>query len=448
MINVFVYILTFGVDKVLRISFLLLAPIIIDPIFLGEYVLFMGLYAFFGVYFISSAPALVVKESKSAVNFNKRFYFYLFFVLVALILCGVINEFFSFLERFDFISFVLLALSFPFHVLLSLRFSEIRVMGLGRKESYLRSIFYPLVFFLVIYLGVSEYQGVAVSLGFLIASLVTLIYVSYIERGESQVQELIKDVDRDFLFNMTSIGMILVIVSQIDKFVIAVFLDKSNVALYSIIISLTVIPSMLLSAINPYFITVFSKYKEDSGFVINFYSGYVVVLGSLAIILFPFIEWFIKEYFIISRADYNLDPSVISLCVKLGIFATLYNVITGPLASMLQYGGKHRLDFRLSVFQVLIAIAVSPVLIKFYGFEGAFYSYIISNIFINLIRFYFVRRQNEVGVGFLFLCLIYYFIYFFSGFLVVSVLVSIFFSIIFIFIYKDRVVFFIRGLSR
>lgn len=205
------------------------------------------------------------------------------------------------------------------------------------------------------------------------------------------------------------IGFSYILLTQIDRIMIGVFLDSSSVGIYFVAAKIAVFMNIILASFNTIFVPHISKLffndKKD-----ELESLYKVVTKWVWILSIPlFVFFFFLANPILSIFGEDFSSGWLAFIVLSFFF--LLNSACGSNGFIIQMIGRPILELFNCVCVLIINIGLNIIFIKKFGIEGAALATGISLLLINIIRLFeiffiikmhpFTRSYVFIGIGFI-----------------------------------------------
>ena len=199
------------------------------------------------------------------------------------------------------------------------------------------------------------------------------------------------------------------LIIYIETLFLSNFSDMKTVGYYQVGLRLIMAASLFGAIITDGFVPQMSKNKDDRKLVtikmVNLFKILLVFYFLLCITLSFYFNTiinvlFTKNFLIIE--NYIFYIILIIICRAIGI-------VPGVILTSL---GLQKIRARSAMFSFLLSIVLNLFLVPFYGIEGAFISFLLTNILLTCIYFYFSFKEinfiKEVPLKITFSLLLYW----------------------------------------
>ena len=190
-------------------------------------------------------------------------------------------------------------------------------------------------------------------------------------------------------FPMLLTSTMTLIMGWTDILMIGIFQSEADVGVYSVILKLAGLTSIILLSVNTIMAPKIVEYYTKKDFIglekIVQNSTNLIIFSSLPIImvltLFPtyILDIFGKEFLI-------GIPVLLIL-----MFGQMMNMIVGSVGIILIMTGKQTIYNKIMIFSSLLNIILNYFLINMYGIVGAAYSTAISTVVLNIVPFILIK---------------------------------------------------------
>lgn len=311
----------------------------------------------------------------------------------------------------------LFALALPFvvcnNIIASTYQSEKKVFKYFLIGDLYQKTIYISLLFMLIFLPLNL-NSVMVAFIISVISVFVIAIISFIK----DIFPLIKDNTTSAIYHLKDliqfsapsflIGFSYILLTQIDRIMIGVFLDSSSVGIYFVSAKIAVFINIILASFNiifvPHISDLFFNDKRDE--LENLYKVVTKWIWAFSIPLFVFFFFLAVPLLSIFGKDFSsgwLAFIVLS-------FFFLLNSACGSNGFIIQMTGRPRLELFNCVCVLIINIGLNIIFIKKFGIEGAALATGISLFLINIIRLFeiflilkihpFSRSYGLIGVGF------------------------------------------------
>lgn len=179
--------------------------------------------------------------------------------------------------------------------------------------------------------------------------------------------------------------------NMMGRWYLDIFLAKSDVANFSVMTSLALIPgATIVALIGQFFAPIAYSTENDNPGYISLMNKMIFIFSILFWLLVIIITCFLKDFLIqifLDKKYLNVSWSLPVLMIGTAIYS-----IGQVLIYEIYYYKKPNLLLVSNVLPGIFALVVGFFIIKKYGFAGAVYSNVMSNLISGLITFYTVSR--------------------------------------------------------
>lgn len=184
-----------------------------------------------------------------------------------------------------------------------------------------------------------------------------------------------------------------------NRWIIDMYLDKESVAIYSILTSIAIIiPAGLQTTLGSYLVPIiYQKENTQKGFARKVTNILLMVLSSLFALVAIFIYIFSDELIILfSSSKYIYESWALTY---LFLAFSIYTLAMFSVYEILAKNNSKKLIVP-SIISGVLSVVSGLVLIKYYGLNGAIYSYMVGYIsyaifiFIAVLKY---RRRNDIN---------------------------------------------------
>lgn len=179
-------------------------------------------------------------------------------------------------------------------------------------------------------------------------------------------------------------------VTQLDKFMIPLFLNTERNGTYSILINITNIVVIPLGTFFKLFAPVISEamYKHDFSKVKEIYKKSSIMLGAVGVMVFGAI-WLATDYLFLFMKDPDVYFKVKNVILFIGL-ARIFDMLTGMNAHIIVYSKYYYFNVIAIFILGGVNIGLNYFLIPVYGIIGAAMATGLSLFIFNVIKFIFV----------------------------------------------------------
>lgn len=187
---------------------------------------------------------------------------------------------------------------------------------------------------------------------------------------------------------------IMFLMSYIDSFMIAYYLDEYQVGIYNACISLsmmiTFIPMAIGGFISPKVSLAYSK--GDKSEVKKIFKNSLIIIFIITLPIFG-ILYFYAEFFLGIFGD---AFKVATTTLLLTSIAFLSEALTGPVGFILNMTDNQHIFMRILLVSLVINIILNMILIPIYGINGAAIAILVSMLFWTLGSLVILKRKAIV----------------------------------------------------
>ena len=373
----------------------------------GKYSLSIAFSQIIALTFTLGLPILIVRiisdkvyyENQPKANFLKKINKIVF--IIGLLLSGlvyVISDYISiYILKDQTYSWYLKTLSF---FILPLMFHEV-FLGFfkGKKDFFKHNLFLfilpPIFFFLFFTLlkGKISSKGfvflcylLSIALVFLIELFFYLPEVYKSKKLNYKIKTLLKD-----SFPMMYSGLLLYLLSWTDIFMIENFRTSKEVGIYTTAFKVASIGFLVITSINvviaPKIAELYSK--KD---IKQLHKTIVNTTRLISVFTLPLVTvmiFFRKEILFFFGAEFIAGENALIL-IALGI---LFSAMSGTVDQILNMTNQQKVLRNIILFSFVLNVVLNYLLIPKFGIEGAAFASLITNVFLNSICIFYIRKK-------------------------------------------------------
>ena len=274
-------------------------------------------------------------------------------------------------------------------------FDEIKRYAFFRNFS---QNFTVLLFILITIFLEEKYDPIYILYFTVIIISLLLCFVLYLFLKEKKINIFTKGKYKDKIvrnsYPMFLAASIMFLMSYIDSFMIAYYLDEYQVGLYNACISLSMMITFIPMAIGGFISPKVSKaYSQgDKLAVRKIFKNSLIIIFIVTLPIFGVI-YFYAEFFLGIFGD---AFKVATTTLLLTNIAFLSEALTGPVGFILNMTDNQHVFMRILLISLIINIILNALLIPIYGIDGAAMAILVSMLFWTLGSLVILKRKAIV----------------------------------------------------
>ena len=270
------------------------------------------------------------------------------------------------------------------------------------QEQFFRPLFF-LIFLILLYVISSDfsinsiifYQVIAIIIAFVLGILMLKPFLGQISKVELPKIEVINYLKLASPFLL--LGGIQILNSQIDIFMLGVFLEATEVGIYKVAFSVSQVILFVMVSMNttltPDMAKLFDSDRKQELEKILVQTSRIVFVLSVPIALIYFA--FGKE---ILGLAFGSEFEVGYYALVIITVGMLVNALAGPTAGILNMTGFEKYAFWGSVTMCFFNVILNYILIPIYGIEGAAFTTALAPIFANTVWLYHIKTKVGISI--------------------------------------------------
>lgn len=184
------------------------------------------------------------------------------------------------------------------------------------------------------------------------------------------------------------------VMSYIDSFMIAYYLDEYQVGIYSACINLsmiiTFIPIAIGGYISPKVAKAYSKNKKEE--VRNIFKNSLIIIIVVTLPIFLFIYVYAESLLGLFGAAFTVATTTLLITN----IAFLSEALCGPVGFILNMTDNQHIFMRILIVSLLINIIFNALLIPIYGINGAAIAMMLSMFFWTIGSLVFLKKKEII----------------------------------------------------
>lgn len=253
-------------------------------------------------------------------------------------------------------------------------------------------------FFIWLYYIGFRFYGIVISvtLGYIIGIVYLLINLKNKMLKLNFNFDYIKEYRKVILFSTPVFlnGLVSFFIEKTDTFMIGYYLTNLEVGVYNVALKVGTLSIFILSAFNTMFAprisALYQKGKvNDIEYLYKKITNYSL---SITALIFMMILVFNKEFMLIFGKDFLIGSTAL---IIIGI-GQIVNSGVGPAGYINVMTGNPRYALYISSIAIFLNVGLNIIMIPKWGINGAAIASMLSNIFKNLGRLFFVWRDHKI----------------------------------------------------
>lgn len=388
-----------------------LSPFLMTPILtryltkeeFGSYYLFLSLFNILTIIATMNAHvAVTVNYNKlSSIDFKTFFSSLIIIPLVFIVLSISITFVFSITDLFEIdyylVLFCVASAFFNAYILYSLSYFQISV----KPKLFFFTRAFQTLFDIIIALGFltmfndsfeARIESHFLTIAFTSIFCLSLLYkIGVIVRSVNPIY-----IKKSLLFGMPLIphSLAALVIMNTDRYFLTEILDASSSGLFSSVLIIAGIMMLYIEPVNKAFAPwLLSKLEngnsEDKFVIVRFTYGL-----SISFILFALLLFVVKDflYYIIVQPEYYSTKEIFPIVLLGFCFQGMYYLVTNYLL----HSEKTKTLASITVFVSIVGSALSFILITNFGIYGASYSFMVTNLILFALVWYFSARSVKM----------------------------------------------------
>lgn len=268
------------------------------------------------------------------------------------------------------------------------------------QKNFLRYNLFMFLFpnlFLILFLLLFYYlekSNVYTFLSFSIAIIFT-VFLEFILIYESKLPSISYKISAKQLFQIASpmlfSGLMIYLLNWTDVLMLGVMIDEESVGIYNISYKLGTIGFLVIVSVST-FITPKISELFGKGDLLELKNIVQKATQLIAIVSIPIvlILIFISEFLLSLFGVDEPEGKTTLIIVAVGV---LFSAMCGNVDQILNMTNNQKILKNITIFSLLINISLNVILIPIYGIKGAAIASLVSNIFINVLCLYYIKRN-------------------------------------------------------
>ncbi|HHD81702.1 MAG TPA: flippase [Campylobacterales bacterium] len=209
-----------------------------------------------------------------------------------------------------------------------------------------------------------------------------------------QGQEPYREKILKYSYPMFLSASIMFIMSYIDGFMIAYYLDEYQVGIYSACVNISMLITFIPIAIGGYLSPKVAKaYADDNKEEIKqLFKNSLTIIFMVTLPLFLFIYFYAETLL----ALFGVAFTVATTTLLITNIAFLSEALTGPVGFIMNMTNKQHLFMKILAISLLINILFNALLIPHYGINGAATAMMLSMFFWSIGSFVYLKRKEII----------------------------------------------------
>ncbi|MCF6297790.1 MAG: flippase [Flavobacteriaceae bacterium] len=252
----------------------------------------------------------------------------------------------------------------------------------------------PLFFIIIFYLlNLNQYHEITTikSYGFGISLVFVIEFILYKQLKFSNLKKCDAKKIFKLSFPMMISGAILFLLNWTDVFMLGAMVTSKEVGIYNLAFKIASVGLLIIIVIN---VVIGSKISElynknDLAALKNTINKSTQLITVLTVPLIFLIIYFSEEILGFFGDDF-IEGKITLILLSLGV---LINAISGNVDQVLNMTNNQSVMKNITIFTLFVNVILNLILIPIYGMNGAAFASLISNIFLNLVSIYFIKKK-------------------------------------------------------
>ena len=248
---------------------------------------------------------------------------------------------------------------------------------------------------LIFLLTINHFYGskdiVTISVIVLITKLTYFIYSFFQFKNEFNIQfrlsirKAIQSYIKSYNYGVHLIFGTLIL--YIETLFLSYFSDMETVGYYQAGLRLIMAASLFGAIITDGFVPEISKKQNDKNFVTDKMLNLFTFLGVFYFLLtLTLASYFNTIINILFSSNFKLIENY-TIYIILIILCRAIGIVPGVILTSL---GLQKIRARVAILLLLLSVILNLFLVPFYGLEGAFISFLVTNVLLTFVYFYFI----------------------------------------------------------
>jgi O-antigen/teichoic acid export membrane protein len=341
------------------------------------------------------------KDFKKLKNIIKTSYFFnggLGFIITLLLLIFS-NYIASYLFDDNYLNLVITIMCIAIVPQIFTRIHSYALLGLNKvwQSNLAEDTLSALLTLLILLLFMSmqfDISVITVAISYSISRIVLSVLMFFYWKRETSKWTVKANFDSKIIkqtFPFFIISLVGILQARFDIFVIGYFLDSKEIGLYTVAITLAMIPSFFLqileTASSPKIVELHNSKKNIE--MQKLVQKVSLMLFGIGLLAFMFFVAFGKQLLSLWGGEFS-SANIVLIVIS---FGQLFNMLSGPSAVVLVMTGLENLRKNLAIMTLCLNIIGSIILIKYYGLLGAAMSSTLIAIVLNVALIFYVKLK-------------------------------------------------------
>ncbi|MGP5533986.1 lipopolysaccharide biosynthesis protein [Psychrobacter celer] len=201
-------------------------------------------------------------------------------------------------------------------------------------------------------------------------------------------------------FYITVSSIIILLLAQLDRFVINYFLDKNSLARYFLSYTLVSLISLFSQSLIVIYLPKVSEYIGNDNFeslryINKNYSRIIIVFTLFQTIIYNII---LKYIFLLYKIELYLNDYIVLNILMLGV---LISNMFGIGMTIAAYSEDKLTLVKIQLIVLLVYLPLVVLTVKYYGIIGAAISFSICQIAVKYLLYLFYRKKRKLNLFFI-----------------------------------------------
>lgn len=186
-------------------------------------------------------------------------------------------------------------------------------------------------------------------------------------------------------------GLLLYLLNWTDVIILGIMLDDKQVGIYNIAFKVGSVGFLVIVSVSTIITPKIAELYGDNKFVelkklIHNSTRFIAVLSIPIVIVIILLRNYILSFF----GSEALLGSTTLIIVSLGV---LFSAIIGNADQILNMTNNQKILRNITIICFFINVILNIILIPYYGIEGSAYASLVTNIILNLLCLYYIKKK-------------------------------------------------------
>jgi len=194
--------------------------------------------------------------------------------------------------------------------------------------------------------------------------------------------------------NMLIINIVFIVFQFIDIILLGILSSSSDVGIYTILLKISSVTSIILLGVNSISGPIISKlFSSNQLFELNQYIKAIVRASTLLSIPIFFVIFIYSEAFLLLFGENLL---IYKNALYLMCLAQLINILSGSVGLIMQMTNNEKIFKNIIIISLIVNMILSLALIPKYGVWGAVFSSSLSLVLWNILSIIFIKKKINI----------------------------------------------------